>query len=560
MNERGKPGHTGYGGHSSHGRRGTPHASHLQSHRGDIFDASTDWFTPASGEAPTAVGVLDRPAVDHERSGYPTTGYGFPANTGPAHPAPVYPGYPDQGHPTQGHPTHGYPALDHPSFPPGALTITPDDVYEVLGPDAEDLMIDAGVGVDELIRLVNAETTVMPPLVIPDTVSDLDDLDDLDEHDLDRAPPEVVEAITSWKRRFLKGAVAAVILTLTGTGGAAAAMDKSVTIEVDGEEREVNTYESTVGEVLRDEGIEVDPHDALSPSPAAEIDHGDTITLDRGRPLTLTVDGRQRTEWVRSVTVGQALRKLGVPADGAWVSAKRSVPVPEQGMTLEVKTAKTITVINGGEQPRELTTTAVTVEELLKQQGIEVDGNDSVTPGSGKQLADGAVVRIERTGTSTVNVRMPIEPPVKEIVDNTMLKGERKVEKPGKPGEKIVFFRVTTRNGEETDRESVGEKIITEAEPKVVRVGGKEPPNSGVWNKLAQCETDGNWQANTGNGYYGGIQFDKQTWDAFGGEQYAAYPHKATRAQQIAVATKVRDKRGGYGAWPSCSEQLGLPT
>ncbi|MDR7302648.1 ubiquitin-like domain-containing protein [Haloactinomyces albus] len=506
MNERGIPGHPSY-----RGRR--------IGHRDDSVDPPTDWFDPAAlTEQSTAVDLLERPA-SYRR---PYVDHSAPA----------------------------YPAQDHPSFPPGALSITPEDVYEVLGADADDLLADADVEVDELIRMINAETTVMPPLVLPDTVADLDASEE--------APPEMVEAISDWKRRFLKGAVAAVVLTLTGAGSAAAAMDKSVTVEVDGKEREIHTYESSVGEVLEDAGIEVDPHDALSPSPQSEIEHGETITLDRGRLLTLTVDGEQREEWVRSVTVGQALRQLGVATDGAWVSANRTMPVPEQGMTLEVKTAKSITVVNGGAEPRELTTTAVTVDELLRQEGIKLGEQDSVTPGSGGQLSEGTTVRIERTGTSTVNVREPIEPPVEEIVDNSMLKGERKVEEPGEPGEKIVFYRVTTRNGEETGREKIDERVVREATPKVVRVGGKEPPNSGVWSKLAQCESGGNWQINTGNGYYGGLQFNKQTWDAYGGEQYAAYPHKATRAQQIAVATEVRDARGGYGAWPACSSELGL--
>lgn len=482
------------------------------------FDAATDWFTPAvAPETHTAVGVLERP--EH------------------THPIPVV---------SESH----YPAQDHPSFPPGALTITEQDLYEVLGPDAEDLMVDADLEAEELIRLLNAETTVMPPLVIPDTIGEDEDLDD--------PSPELAEVISTWKRRFLKSAVAAVILSLTGAGGAAAAMDKSVTLEVDGKERQVSTYEDTVGEVLEDEGIEVDRHDALSPSPSSKIEHGESITLDRGRRLELTVDGQKRTEWVRSVTVGQALRKLDIRAEGAWVSAKRTMPVPEEGMSLEVKTAKTITVVDGGNKPRQLTTTAVTVDELLKQENLRVDGDDNVTPGGDQRITEDVEVRIERTGTTTINVRETIEPPVKEIVDDSMLKGERKVEKAGKPGEKIVFYRVTKRNGDEVKRETIDERIVTEAEPKVVRVGGKEPPNSGVWDKLAQCESGGNWHINTGNGYYGGIQFNKQTWDAYGGDQYAAYPHQASREQQIAIASKVRDSRGGYGAWPSCASQLGL--
>ncbi|MDP5227304.1 MULTISPECIES: transglycosylase family protein [Arthrobacter] len=75
-----------------------------------------------------------------------------------------------------------------------------------------------------------------------------------------------------------------------------------------------------------------------------------------------------------------------------------------------------------------------------------------------------------------------------------------------------------------------------------------------TWDALAQCESGGNWSINTGNGYYGGLQFDQSTWQAYGGTGSAA---QASKAQQIAVAEKVQASQG-WGAWPSCSAQLGL--
>jgi hypothetical protein len=79
----------------------------------------------------------------------------------------------------------------------------------------------------------------------------------------------------------------------------------------------------------------------------------------------------------------------------------------------------------------------------------------------------------------------------------------------------------------------------------------------GVWDRLAQCESGGNWSANTGNGYYGGVQFSHSTWVAVGGRQYAEYPHQASRDQQIAVAQRLQSS-SGWGQWPSCSRKLGL--
>lgn len=81
----------------------------------------------------------------------------------------------------------------------------------------------------------------------------------------------------------------------------------------------------------------------------------------------------------------------------------------------------------------------------------------------------------------------------------------------------------------------------------------------GTWDELAQCESSGDWSISTGNGYHGGLQFDKGTWSDFGGTVYAPSADGATKEQQIEIATKVRDARGGYGSWPACANKLGLP-
>lgn len=77
------------------------------------------------------------------------------------------------------------------------------------------------------------------------------------------------------------------------------------------------------------------------------------------------------------------------------------------------------------------------------------------------------------------------------------------------------------------------------------------------WDRLAQCEAGGNWGINTGNGYHGGLQFSPTTWTAHGGGEFASTANQATREQQIVVAERVLAAQG-WGAWPSCSSQLGL--
>lgn len=77
------------------------------------------------------------------------------------------------------------------------------------------------------------------------------------------------------------------------------------------------------------------------------------------------------------------------------------------------------------------------------------------------------------------------------------------------------------------------------------------------WDRLAQCESGGNWAINTGNGYHGGLQFSASTWQAFGGGQFAPTANLATREQQIIVAERTLAQQG-WGAWPACSARLGL--
>ena len=81
--------------------------------------------------------------------------------------------------------------------------------------------------------------------------------------------------------------------------------------------------------------------------------------------------------------------------------------------------------------------------------------------------------------------------------------------------------------------------------------------NEAMWDKIAQCEAGGNWSINTGNGYYGGLQFSPSTWAAFGGLAYAPRADLATQAQQIAVAEKVLLVQGPR-AWPTCGALLTL--
>ncbi|MEU2438191.1 transglycosylase family protein [Streptomyces rubradiris] len=89
----------------------------------------------------------------------------------------------------------------------------------------------------------------------------------------------------------------------------------------------------------------------------------------------------------------------------------------------------------------------------------------------------------------------------------------------------------------------------------LMAAGNASAATASQWDAVAQCESGGNWSINTGNGYYGGLQFSASTWAAYGGTQYAATADQAGKAQQIAVAEKVLASQG-KGAWPVCGTGL----
>ncbi|MEV0176525.1 transglycosylase family protein [Streptomyces sp. NPDC050803] len=89
----------------------------------------------------------------------------------------------------------------------------------------------------------------------------------------------------------------------------------------------------------------------------------------------------------------------------------------------------------------------------------------------------------------------------------------------------------------------------------LMAAGNASAATASEWDAVAQCESGGNWSINTGNGYYGGLQFSASTWAAYGGTQYASTADQASKAQQIEIAEKVLAGQG-KGAWPSCGVGL----
>ncbi len=363
--------------------------------------------------------------------------------------------------------------------------------------------------------------------------------------------------------------VTAVILALAGTTYGYNALSKKVTLSLDGQEREVVVMGDTVADVLASEGIEVGEHDQVLPAADEDIDDGSAVAVRYGRQLELSVDGETTTHWTTATDVGAALEDLGMRFGGADLSVSRGGSIDRGGLELEVVTEKKLTLAIAGRKPVTKKVAALTPQDALEEVGVTIDKHDVVTPKGGAELEDGD--KVVYTDVDVVTRRFKAEAVDFETVersDDSLLEGRTKVLRAGQDGSRDVTYRVTYRNGELVARTVLRQEVRDAPVSALVAVGTKEEPvappapttnfasGGTVWDQLAQCESGGNWAINTGNGYYGGLQFNLQTWQGYGGP---GYPHTASRETQIAIATKLRDANGGYGAWPHCSAQLGLP-
>jgi resuscitation-promoting factor RpfB len=360
-------------------------------------------------------------------------------------------------------------------------------------------------------------------------------------------------------RRSLQLSLFAVVLIgLVGGSLAFFLAQKSVTLTVDGQVQTVGTYASTVAEMLDEEGLEPAEHDVLLPHAEQALADGDAVVLSRARPLELTVDGVSRDVFVTALSVDEALEQLGLRTEGLVLSASRSERLPLQGMELTITTPKEIVLVADG-QERVVSTTAATAGDLLAEQGIALSETDRTSLYLAQGLLNRMRLQVYRVQVSEVSESTAIKAERVETPDPNAVKGDEKVTKPGVDGEQVTTYRVTVVDGVETARETLTTSVTREPVAMQVTVGTKAAPvvaGGGVWDLLAKCEAGGNWAINTGNGYYGGLQFNAGTWRAYGGQ---GMPHQNSREQQIAIGEKVVAASGGFGAWPGCASKLGLP-
>jgi len=357
-------------------------------------------------------------------------------------------------------------------------------------------------------------------------------------------------------RRVTQAALVVSLVAVASAGTLGFAhFDKSVNLSVDGKTSAVHLFGSAdVRDVLANQDITVGPHDVIAPDLSTPVNDGQKVVVRYGRLLTVTVDGQTRKYWTTSTSVAGALSELGIRADSAKLSVSRSQPLGRAGLVLSVTTPKDVTVAVDG-RTISAKTTGATVAQLLAELKVTLGAKDRVTPAPTTPVTrSGLKVAVARVAQKSITATETVSYGTQSKSDATMYAGDTKTLKAGKLGAKVVTYLVTTVNGKIESRKATSSRVTTLPVSRIQAVGTKARPvttapagsaaNAAMWDRIAQCESGGNWSINTGNGYYGGLQFASGTWLANGGGKYAPRADLATRLEQIAVANTVYAARG----------------
>ncbi len=376
------------------------------------------------------------------------------------------------------------------------------------------------------------------------------------------------------------GGQAVVLLALVLGLVAFVGNNKTITVNVDGQASSVQTFGGSVSEVLQRANVDVKSADSVSPAMDTAVADGTVIKVNTSKQIKVKLDGSATTVQTTSVKVSDLMNQLGVTAS-AMISAPKDMQLASSD-AIDIVTPKTVTVLADGKSV-DRTTTDGTVGAVLESVGVTAAPADLVSQPKDAPVVNHMVIRVSRvnSGVSTSTTEdVPFS--TEKTVDPSLFKDEQKTTRTGTVGKLEKTYAVTTIDGREVSRAGTGEKITVQPVAEQIAVGAKDRPapaptaapsapatpaapaappeaantgaaapavmNAAMWDRIAQCESTGNWAINSGNGYYGGLQFDISSWLANGGGQYAPRADLASREQQIAVANTYYAK-AGLGPW-----------
>ena len=365
---------------------------------------------------------------------------------------------------------------------------------------------------------------------------------------------------TDGKFSFIKVGTQLVVLCALVLGLVAfVGNNKTVTLNVDGKVTSVQSFGGTVGQVVKSANVELKPADRVSPSADAKVENGTVINVNMAKAVKVSLDGSEKTISTTAPDVAGLVIELGV-ASSSSVSVPKDAQLAVAGSFVSIFTPKSVSIVADGKATT-ATTTAGTVAQVLEDAGITLGVDDRTSQPGNAHVVNNMVVKVSRVDTSqtaATTENIAFDSMITESAD--LLKGEKEVTQAGVAGKVDKSYNLVMVDGREASRTLVSETVSLQPVTEKVTVGTKAKPaaaagtntgaaapammNEAMWDKIAQCESTGNWSINSGNGYYGGLQFDIRTWIGSGGGAYAPNASLATKAQQIDIANRVYAQRG----------------
>lgn len=263
-------------------------------------------------------------------------------------------------------------------------------------------------------------------------------------------------------------AAQAVVLALVVAGTSAfAALHKTITLDVDGSVTTVDAFGRTVADVLEAEGIAVAVGDLVAPERGQVVADQAVVVVRHGRDVVVEIDGARQSFWTTALTVDEIVAELGL-RDGARASASRSATVGRD--VLRLSTVKTVHLSVDG-QTLDLSTTAPTVREVLKDAGVVLGEYDRVSVALDAAAVDGLMVMVTRVAgvARSETTTMPFETVRQD--DATLAEGREIVSVRGAEGTRAVTYLAYEVGGVEVGRSILAEVEVTAPVNEVVRVG-----------------------------------------------------------------------------------------
>jgi uncharacterized protein YabE (DUF348 family) len=256
-------------------------------------------------------------------------------------------------------------------------------------------------------------------------------------------------------------AVAAPVIAFAG--------EREVKVDLEGKTRTVSTYAIAADELLERRGIDAEKNDLVA---GGTLTENDTVTYRKAKPVRLVLDGQQKTVVARGLTVGDALKDLGlVPGPKDHLHPAKATAL-EPGLQIFVRNA-VHTKLRVDGRVRDVVSSADSVSNLLVHAGVVVGKDDYVYPARDTEPADGMWIRVVRVRriVEQRDVRVPYQYVTRK--DPEMESGVRKIVQQGSEGLKVQRYSVLLEDGVRVSSNLLGETTVREARDHIVRVGTK---------------------------------------------------------------------------------------